>query len=125
MKSNKINYVIVGAFMLTMMVGLITAVALLTGRTGAADAYYTVYDNVTGIKFGTQVLYEGYPVGQVEEVVPIEEDGRMRFRVDMSVKQGWSIPDDSIAQVAAPGLLSAITVNIEAGKSPTDRKSVV
>ena len=26
---------------------------------------------------------------------------------------------DSIAQVAAPGLLSAITVNIEAGKSPT------
>jgi phospholipid/cholesterol/gamma-HCH transport system substrate-binding protein len=119
MKSNKINYVIVGAFMLTMMVGLITAVALLTGRTGAADTYYTVYDNVTGIKFGTQVLYEGYPVGQVEEVVPIEEDGRMRFRVDMSVKQGWSIPDDSIAQVAAPGLLSAITVNIEAGKSPT------
>jgi phospholipid/cholesterol/gamma-HCH transport system substrate-binding protein len=119
MKSNRINYVIVGVFMLTMLVGLIAAVAILTGRTGAADAYYTVYSNVTGIKFGTQVLYEGYPVGQVEEVTPIEEEGRIRFRVDMSVQQGWSIPDDSIAQVAATGLLSAITVNIESGKSPT------
>ena len=84
-----------------------------------AHWYYTVYNNVTGIKFGTQVLYEGYPVGQVEDVTPIQEEGRMRFRVDMSVRQGWSIPDDSIAQVAAPGLLSTITVNIEAGKSPT------
>ena len=119
MKSDKINYVIVGVFMLTMLVGLIGAVAMLTGRTGAADAYYTVYDNVTGIKFGTQVLYEGYPVGQVEDVTPIQEEGRIRFRVDMSVRQGWRIPDDSIAQVAAPGLLSAITVNIEAGKSLT------
>ena len=119
MKSNRINYVIVGAFMLAMLVGLIVAVAMLTGRTGAADAYHTVYDNVTGIKFGTQVLYEGYPVGQVEEVTPIEEEGRMRFRVDLSVTEGWRIPDDSVAKVAAPGLLSAITVNIEAGTSPT------
>ena len=41
MKSNRINYVIVGVFMLTMLAGLIGAVAMLTGRTGAADAYYT------------------------------------------------------------------------------------
>ena len=119
MKSNKINYLAVGSFVVAMFVGLIAAVALLTGRTGATDTYYSVYNNVTGVKFGTQVLYEGYPIGQVEGVTPVQEGGRMRFRVDLSVTAGWTIPDDSVAEIAAPGLLSAITVNIHAGDSQT------
>ena len=122
MKSNRINYVIVGGFVIVMLVGLVTAVAMLTGRTGATDAYYAVYDNVTGVKFGTQILYEGYPVGQVDEVTPIEEGGRMRFRVDLSIVKDWRIPGDSMAQIAASGLLAAITVNIEASESDTPLK---
>ncbi len=115
MKNNKINYVVVGAFVLAMLAGLIVSIALLTGRTGATDRYFTVYRNVTGVKFGTQVLYEGYPVGQVEEVTPEARQGGMRFRVDFSIKEGWRIPEDSYAQVAAPGLLAAVSVNIHAG----------
>jgi phospholipid/cholesterol/gamma-HCH transport system substrate-binding protein len=115
MKSNKINYVIVGTFVLAMLAGLIVAIALLTGRTGATDSYFTVYSNVTGVKFGTQVLYEGYPVGQVEEVTPVAEDGGMRFRVDFAITEGWRIPKDSYAQVGASGLLAAVSVNIHAG----------
>ena len=117
MKSNRINYVIVGFFVLAMLAGLIVVIALLTGRTGATDGYFAVYRNVTGVKFGTQVLYEGYPVGQVEEVTPQAEDGRMRFRVDFTVQEGWRIPRDSIAQVAASGLLAAVTLNLHAGAS--------
>ena len=115
MKSSKINYVVVGTFVLAMLAGLIVAIALLTGRTGAADKYFTVYRNVTGVKFGTQVLYEGYPIGQVEEVTPEPQEGGMRFRVDFSIKEGWRIPEDSYAQVAASGLLAALSVNIHAG----------
>jgi phospholipid/cholesterol/gamma-HCH transport system substrate-binding protein len=117
MRNNKINYLAVGTFVVLMLAGFIVAIALLTGRTGAADPYYAVYDNVTGVKFGTQVLYEGYPIGQVEKVTPVEQNGRMRFRVDLEIKQGWRIPGDSRAQIAAPGLLSAITVSIVAGRS--------
>ncbi|MEE9544949.1 MAG: MlaD family protein [Rhodospirillales bacterium] len=117
MKSNKINYFVVGGFVLIMLAGLVVSVAVLTGRTGATDSYYAVYNNVTGIKFGSQVLYEGYPVGQIEDITPHPRAGGMSFRVDFSVKKDWRIPEDSIAQIAAPGLLSAVTISISAGKS--------
>jgi len=119
MNYGKLNYVIVGGFVIAMLAGLIVALAMLTGRTGATDAYHVVYRNVTGIKFGTQVVYEGYPIGQVEDVVPEPSEGGMRFRVDFSVKEGWRIPEDSIAEIAAPGLLAAFTISIRAGESAT------
>ena len=115
MRNNKISYVIVGGFVLAMAVGLVVSLALLTGRTGATDGYFTVYRNVAGIKFGTQVLYEGYPIGQVEEITPMERDGSILFRVDFTVAEGWRIPQGSVARVASAGLLAAVTVNIDAG----------
>ena len=117
MRSTKINYLVVGGFVVVMMAALIVSVALLTGRTGATDGYFTVYRNVTGVKFGTQVLYEGYPIGQVETVTPVEAEGGMRFRVEYNVRQGWRIPEDSVARIAAPGLLSALTISLRAGAS--------
>ncbi len=117
MKSNKINYLVVGSFVLIMLAGLVVSISVLTGRTGAADSYYAIYKNVTGIKFGSQVLYEGYPVGQIEDITPQPQAGGMSFRVDFSVKKDWRIPADSVAQIAAPGLLSAVTISISAGKS--------
>ena len=117
MKSNKINYAVVGSFVLATLVGLVISVAMLTDRTGATDEYFAVYDNVTNLKSGTQVLFEGYPVGQVEDIQPIKQGGKINFRVEMSVKQNWQIPDDSIAQVTSSGLLSAVTIVIQAGSS--------
>lgn len=119
MRTSKINYFAVGLFVILMIVALVVAVALLTGRTGATDGYHAYYSNVTGVKFGTQVVYEGYPIGQVIEVTPEPKDGRMRFRVDFDVTQGWKIPDDSVVEIAAPGLLAAVTLSINAGNSIT------
>ncbi|MBT3238501.1 MAG: MCE family protein [Rhodospirillaceae bacterium] len=117
MRNNKLNYVIVGTFVLAMLVGLIMSVVMLTGRTGSTDSYYAIYNNVTGVKFGTQVMYEGYPIGQVDEVTPVVGAGKMSFRVDFSIIEGWRLPNDSVANIAAPGLLSAITISISAGQS--------
>ncbi len=122
MNTTRINYVAVGVFVAAALLGIVAAVALLTGRTGATDTYFAVYKNVTGVKFGTQVLYEGYPIGQVETVSPEVAGGSMKFKVEFQVLQGWRIPDDSIARIGASGLLSAITVNIDAGKSPIAHK---
>ena len=118
MNSGKLNYVVVGIFVLAAIVGTLVVLALLTGRTGATDGYYAVYRNVTGIKFGTQVLYEGYPIGQVEDVSPQPADDGMRFRVDFSVTEGWRIPRDSVAQIATSGLLAAVSINISSGADP-------
>ncbi len=122
MKASRINYFAVGLFVIASIVGLVVAIAVLSGRTGATDPYYAIYRNVTGVKFGTQVMYEGYPIGQVETVTPVPEAGRMTFRVNFAVRQGWRIPEDSVATIAAPGLLAAITISIQAGKSETALK---
>lgn len=117
MKSNKVNYLIVGGFVIAVIIGIVVSASMLAGRTGATDAYYADYENVAGIEFGTQVLYEGFPIGQVESVAPVRDKGRLKFRVDMTVKADWEIPDDSVAEVVSSGLLAAVTINIKAGNS--------
>jgi len=117
-RSNKINYLMVGTFVLLMLGGLVVALSVLTGRTGSTDPYYTYYSNVTGVKFGTQVVYEGFPIGQVVSVTPEPSKGGMRFRVDFEIEKGWQVPKDSVVRIAAPGLLAAVTLSISAGAGP-------
>lgn len=117
MRSSRVNYVAVGAFVIVVAAGFLVAVALLTGRTGARDSYYTVYDNVSGVAFGTQVMFEGYPVGQVEQVQPLTADGDVRFRIEMSVRKGFPIPEDSQAVIASSGLLAGVGIEIREGNA--------
>lgn len=116
MTDNRINYLLVGSFVLLMLIGLVTSIAKLTGRTGATDPYYTIFESVLGVSYGTQVLYQGYPVGQVESIEPIRRDGRQAYRLEMSVSRGWQIPNDSRVSITT-GLLSAVNVNILGGEA--------
>ncbi len=117
MYSQRTNYVLIGCFVISMVIAIIVSLALITGRTGASDTYYVVLDNVADIKYGTQVRYEGFPVGQVEEITPEPDGARMRFRVEVSVQEGWRIPDDSLARIGASTFLSAKTIDIASGES--------
>jgi phospholipid/cholesterol/gamma-HCH transport system substrate-binding protein len=122
MQDSRINYVVVGSFVAAVLAIFIVVISMLAGRSGATDPYYTVYDNVGGLKFGTQVLYEGYQIGQVESVEPMFEGQNVSFRINMSVAEGWKIPDDSIARASVGGLLSALTIDIDGGQSKTALK---
>ncbi len=73
MRHQGLNYAVVGAFVIAMLVAGLGAVVALTGGTTARDRYVVVFDNIADVKFGTQVRYEGYPVGQVEAIEPIVE----------------------------------------------------
>jgi phospholipid/cholesterol/gamma-HCH transport system substrate-binding protein len=117
MRDVRINYVIVGGFVVAMLAALLVVVALLTGRTGSTDTYITHLDNVNGVKYGTKVTYEGFVVGQVEDIVPLRADGRTSFRVILSVRESWPIPEGSTARVASAGILTAMTVDIKGGRS--------
>lgn len=119
MKDSRINYVMVGSFVLAMLVALVVVVALLTGRTGSTDSYFTRMDNVAGIKYGTKVTYEGFAVGQVENIEPLRLDGKTGFRLELAVQHDWPIPKDSVARVAASGILAAVTVDIKGGSDAT------
>jgi phospholipid/cholesterol/gamma-HCH transport system substrate-binding protein len=120
MRDDRINYVLVGGFVLAMIAGLVFALAVLTGRTGATDTYYTRYDDVTGLKYGSSVLYMGFPVGQVDAIEPVVNEGRVRFRLALELDEaftGWAVPRDSVAHVRAEGLLAAVAIDIRAGAS--------
>jgi phospholipid/cholesterol/gamma-HCH transport system substrate-binding protein len=113
----RLNYAVVGGFVLVVLVGLITAIALLAGRTGATDRYHTHFERVSGIAFGTQVLYQGFPIGQVEEIVPTEEPDKPRFRVEMSLERGWPIDRAALVRITQAGFLSAMALDIQGGDS--------
>ncbi len=115
MHNRDINYVAVGIFVTLMVAVAVASLAIVTGRTGATDAYVTVMDNVADVKFGTQVRFEGYPVGQVERITPFAQGNRMRFRLEISVREGWLIPEGSVTHIGSSGLLSAKTVEIRGG----------
>jgi len=119
MKRENINYLVVGVFVLTMLAVFLVVLYKITGRTGPTDEYYVNYSNVTGIKYGTPVLYEGFQIGQVEKIEPVRDQERTRYRLTLSIVKDWNIPSDSIASVIASGLLSAITIDIKEGISKT------
>ncbi|MDH5437080.1 MAG: MCE family protein, partial [Gammaproteobacteria bacterium] len=60
MRNDKINYMVVGSFVLSAFVVLIGVLFYITGNTGDKEKYYSIYSNVSGVKRGTPVTYEGY-----------------------------------------------------------------
>lgn len=119
MRDDRRNYIMVGAFVIAMIAALILWIALLSGRTGATDTYYVRYSDVLGLSEGTQIYFDGYPVGMIESIEPTEGDDDRRFRLEVSIRKGWRIPADSKAEITASGLLSAVVINIEGGRSRT------
>jgi len=117
MYNNRTNYIVVGCFVVAMIVAAIGSVALLTGRTGPTDRYFVSLDNVADIKFGTQVRFEGFPVGQVERIEVAEQSDGGRFRIEISVKQGWRVPVDSVTRIGSSSFLAAKTLDIASGRS--------
>lgn len=119
MKRENLNYLAVGAFVLAMIVVFLISLYKITGRTGPTTEYYVYYGNVSGIKQGTLVLYEGFQVGQVEGIAPEWNAGRVSYRVALGIRRNWRIPTDSVARIVTSGLLAAVSIDIREGKNAT------
>ena len=119
MKRDNVNYLLVGGFVLMMAAALTVLLLAVTGRSGPSDHYTVEYENVAGLKFGTGVFFEGYRIGQVETIEPHATASGIRYELDLSVQSGWKIPSDSVATVAASGLISAVTIDIHRGQAKT------
>ncbi|HZW51801.1 MAG TPA: MlaD family protein [Rudaea sp.] len=116
MKRDSINYVLVGAAVLVAGVLLLVALAMITGRGGATTAYFTHYRNVTGLRYGAPVFYQGYRIGQVGAIVPERSPDGTRYKIELDVRRDWPIPKDSVAHLTATGLLADVAVGIGEGK---------
>ncbi len=89
----------------------------ITGGQSDADEYYVEFDQVTGIKDGIVVTYGGYAIGAVNGVEPIFIEGKTHYKLNLWVKSGWKIPDDSLAQIVMPAIISDKQIEITQGIS--------
>jgi phospholipid/cholesterol/gamma-HCH transport system substrate-binding protein len=117
MKRDNINYGLVGAVVLVGFVLLLAALVMITGRSGASTAYYTHYHNVTGLRFGAPVFYEGYRIGQVGAITPEHTPKGVSYKIEIDVRRDWPIPKDSLAKLTATGLLADVAIGISEGTS--------
>jgi phospholipid/cholesterol/gamma-HCH transport system substrate-binding protein len=121
-KRDSLNYVLVGVVIVAAFVLLIGALVMITGRSGASTAYFTHYRNVTGLRYGAPIFYEGYRIGQVGAITP-ERDAVIngvrgtRYKVELSVRRDWPIPKDSLARLTSTGLLADVAIGITEGSS--------
>ncbi len=119
MKRDNANYLAVGLVVLAVL-GLLGSVLFqITGRTGAVDNYFSRYQNVYGLKYGTPVFFQGYRIGQVESVIPQRGADQTHFTIHYSVAQDWAIPTGSVAIVTSAGLLSDVYIEITEGDGVT------
>jgi phospholipid/cholesterol/gamma-HCH transport system substrate-binding protein len=116
-KRDSVNYVLVGVVVVAALAVLLVALVMITGRGGASTGYYTHYRNVTGLRFGAPVFYEGYRIGQVGAITPERGAGGTRYKVELAVRRDWPIPKDSIARLTSTGLLADVAVGISEGSS--------
>ena len=116
MKRENVNYFLAGLVALGALGLLLSALLVITGRSGPSDDYLVRYRNVAGLAFGTPVFYQGFRIGQIEKISPERDADITRFRVDFSVQDGWKIPSDSVAQLMSSGLLSDVFISIKEGE---------
>ena len=109
---------VAGSFVLGGLIAFLVIISVLGDFMQRTDAYYTRVNNVSGLKQGAAVIYEGYIIGSVTGITPEPGDEGMSFRVDLDIQQDWRIPETSEASIAAMSLLSAVAIQIKAGTGP-------
>lgn len=117
MKRDTINYTLVGAVVVGALGLLLVALALITGRGVASTDYVVRYRNVTGLRYGAPVFYEGYRIGQVGTIAPERTEAGTRYKVVLALRRDWPIPADSPARLQSSGLLADVSIGIREGAS--------
>lgn len=116
MRRDAVNYTLVGLAVVVAFGLLFFTLLAITGSRGASTRYHAHFDNVTGLRFGAPVLYQGFRIGQVADIVP-ERAAVLRYRVELALRSDWPIPEDSVAQLQASGLLADVRIAIRGGQS--------
>ncbi|UCE90356.1 MAG: MCE family protein [Pseudomonadota bacterium] len=117
MKHENVNYLVVGSFVLGMLALLLVVLYQITGRTGQTAPYFVSLPNVSGIKSGTTVTYSGFVIGEVERILADRSDDSTTYKIELAIRADWRIPDDSIARIVRPGILTEPQLDILEGKS--------
>ena len=113
----KVNYVVVGAFVLLLGATVLGAVLWLgkTDYRGVYDRYY-VYtrESVAGLSVDSTVKYRGVDVGRVKEVI-LNPENSEEVRVTLDIVGGTPLKTDTQAVLVTQGLTGLVTLNLTGG----------
>lgn len=114
----KVNYALVGAFVVVLSVAIVAAVLWISsGRTAGKEydgylAYFT--ESVSGLNRQAPVKYRGVEVGFVREISLDTEDPE-RVRVELKIERGVPIKQDTVATLSTQGLTGIAFLDLEGG----------
>ncbi len=117
---SKVNYTVVGAFILFFIASLIFFIIWLSGTRD--HRAYTTYlaimnESVNGLTFNSAVKYNGVTVGDVNDIV-LNTHNPNQVRVLLNIARDIPIKEDTRAMLMSQGLTGLSFVNLTGG-SPT------
>lgn len=114
----KVNYAIVGAFVLVLSTAIVAGVLWLSsGRTARKDydtylAYFS--ESVSGLNLNAPVKYRGVEVGSVREI-SLDPDDAEKVRLVLAIERGIPIKRDTVAVLSVQGLTGIAFVDLGGG----------
>jgi phospholipid/cholesterol/gamma-HCH transport system substrate-binding protein len=117
---DKVNYTLVGGFVLVLGALLVAGVLWLAAGLGgrqAMDAYQAVIqESVAGLSIDAPVKYLGVDVGKVARI-EIDPQNSEQVRLHFLVKRGTPIKRDSVAVLKAQGLTGIAYIELSGGSA--------
>jgi phospholipid/cholesterol/gamma-HCH transport system substrate-binding protein len=114
----KVNYVIVGLFVLLLSAAMIAGVLWLsTGNqySKVFDTYVAyMHESVSGLNLNAPVKFRGVNVGQVQQI-SLDKSNPERVRLELSIERGTPITEETIAVLKAQGLTGIAYVELSGG----------
>lgn len=115
---NRVNYILVGLFVLLLGAGLIAILLWLAGgryERGDYDTYLAyMRESVTGLNVDAPVKYRGVDVGRVEQI-SLDPDDPERVRLTLAIRRGTPVKQDTVAVLTAQGITGIAFINLTRG----------
>jgi virulence factor Mce-like protein len=108
-----------GLFVLLGIGALVGWLYLQVVKPGQRSTYFIFMEEVSGIRPGTEVRVNGFPVGQVSGIDPDLDIEGIEFRVTIVVDKIWPIPVDSTITITRDGILSTPILQLTPGQTET------
>ena len=114
----KVNYALVGAFVLALGAALVIGVLWLASG-GALQKKYDLYraiedESVAGLNLNAPVKYNGVAVGKVQEI-RLAPDNPARVLLLFAIERGTPIKEDTVAVLKTQGLTGIAYVELGGG----------
>ena len=114
----KVNYTLVGAFVLILGAALIAAILWLASGGGIQKKYdlylALVGESVAGLNLNAPVKYRGVDVGKVRDI-SLDANNPEQVRLLFAIERGTPIKDDTVAVLRTQGLTGIAYFELDGG----------